>query len=184
MKETTKFNEKQRDVGIVDSTEFPVCCPSDDKVQYLFYSGKKKKHTIKYEIVISPYDYSIISFSGGVGGAVFHDLPLSQVGSLALLNPGQKMIGDLAYIGDDRVITPIKRSGGKELTKEEIKFNHNIGGLRVAVENVIGRIGVFGITKHKWRHKHTLHPIAVGVCVFIVAIELHEHPIRRWLKKK
>jgi len=61
--------------GLHDATECPLTRPSDPNLHHLFYSGKKKSFTIKYEVTVCPHDGMIWWCAGGVPGKI-HDLTL------------------------------------------------------------------------------------------------------------
>ena len=61
---------------IVDSTECPIQRPCK-VLQEIFYSGKKKKHTLKYEIGVSIQTGLIVWIGGGMTGST-HDLTIAR----------------------------------------------------------------------------------------------------------
>jgi hypothetical protein len=59
--------------AIVDGTECPIERPCDDNLQKNFYSGKKKKHTIKYEVAVRITDGQLVWRAGpGTFGIIRH----------------------------------------------------------------------------------------------------------------
>lgn len=133
----------------------------------------KKAHTIKYEIAICPYRKKIIWVFGGVPSGIFHDLKLAEIGFYEILDDGEKVLGDKAYIGNDHSVTPIKGP----VTEAEKMVNQNIGAIRVDVERMIGRFKIFNCLCHKWRHNRDSHPLVFGVIAEIVNIETDLSPI-------
>jgi len=64
-----QFLEEFADVvAIVDATEQPIQRPEDDETQRRFYSGKKKRHTVKHQIVVTP-EGEIIHTGGAASGS-------------------------------------------------------------------------------------------------------------------
>lgn len=67
------------------------------------------------------------------------------------------LIGDLAFIGlkemfpGQRILTPIRRNPGKDLTDEELEWNKYVGSRRVYVEHGIGGCKQFKIMQHPFR---------------------------------
>ncbi len=59
----------------LDVTECFIERPLNNIIQRLYYSGKTRKHTIKYEIGIQLQTGKIVWLSGGVPGSV-HDLTI------------------------------------------------------------------------------------------------------------
>ncbi|KAL6065845.1 DDE Tnp4 domain-containing protein [Balamuthia mandrillaris] len=82
--------------GIIDTTECPVQRSMNANTQRTFYSGKKKQHTVKYELV---WDLATELFSwvnGPFPGSV-HDLTIARQGVLNYLSIREILLGDLAY---------------------------------------------------------------------------------------
>jgi hypothetical protein len=109
---------------------------------------------------------------GGMGGAVFHDLKLAEIGFFHVLPEDKWAMGDLGYYGAERCITPIKRKKKEELTEEEKKVNALIGGICVDVERIIGQFKKFYCLAQPWRHKRCMHPIIFGVIGEIINLEI------------
>ena len=70
------------------------------------------------------------------------------------------LIFDLGFPGVEsmypgqRVITPIKRMPGKDLTEEELEWNKYVGSRRVYVEHGIGECKRFEVLQHPFRGKN------------------------------
>jgi hypothetical protein len=163
-------------MGIIDATECPIERPTGYAMQYSYYSGKKKKHTVKYELVFCPHRHIILWVAGGVGGAVYHDLALAQAG---LLNraPTAKFLADKGYIGDEHFVVPLKQFRDREFTQAEENYNMNINRMLVLVEQLIGRFKKFQCLKAQWRHPREMGPIVFGVIAEIVNIDVFFHPL-------
>lgn len=159
----------------LDATECPIVRPLDWNTQHEYYSGKKKKHTIKYEVRVTLSTGRIVWMTGGLPGSV-HDITMARnSGILNQLLPGELILADKEYIGEDYFVTPFKNPS----TNEEWTWNHFIHTTRVIVENIYSRIKAFGCLKQQWRHELTLHPIVFSVICNIVNIELYLHPLRK-----
>jgi hypothetical protein len=130
---------------IVDATECPIQRPCS-KIQEVFYSGKKKKHTMKYEIGISIQTGLIVWLGGGVSGAV-HDMTIAKDGLLQQY-PDKLFISDKGYFGNEQFITPFKSPS----TEAEQLWNSILRSLRVSVEHTYGRIKIFHCLNTPWRH--------------------------------
>ena len=90
---------------LIDATECPIQ-RSCSTLQHVFYSGKKKQHTIKYEIRVSIQTGLIVWLSGVMSGAV-HDLTITKNGILKE-HPDRLFIGDKEYYGHENIIIPFK----------------------------------------------------------------------------
>jgi hypothetical protein len=159
----------------LDGTECWIERPLDNTVQKHYYSGKKRKHTIKYEIGVQLQSGKIVWLAGGVPGSV-HDITLYRsCGLRSYLLPGEMILADKGYIGDDIIITPFRPAR----SEEEKEFNSAISSLRQIVEHTYHRIKIFNFTQHKWRHHLDLHPMAFKVICHTLNIEFETHPVRK-----
>ena len=140
---------------IIDATERSVQRPK--KNQEFYYSGKKKKHTVKNQIIVHPHTRRILAVSKTVEGKR-HDKQLCEDDGLILrAPPGAKGLGDLGYVGLQescphiKIILPIKRPYKKELAEMDKLTNQTISSVRVRVEHVIGALKHFGILTDRYR---------------------------------
>jgi len=93
---------------IIDATERPVRRPKEPKRQKVYYSGKKKKHTVKNQILTDPYTKRILFVSETVEGKL-HDKKLLEREPIILhAPPGAQGIGDLGYQGAEKINPLIK----------------------------------------------------------------------------
>ncbi len=115
-----------------------------------YYSGKKKKHTLKTQLVVDKKSSLIIctNFCNGKK----HDFKLFKDSKVRWI---QKIRGivDSGYTGIKKLqnssLLPKKRSKGKLLTKDEKRTNRDISSMRALNENVIGRLKRFKILSDK-----------------------------------
>ena len=159
----------------LDGFECPIEQPWDNEIQHQYYSRKKKRHTIKYEIGIQLTSGKIVWLVGGTPGSV-HDLSMTRhFGLIPLLLPGEMVLADKAYIGEACFVCPFKGV----ITNEQAEFNSIISSIRETVEHTIGRIKLFQFLKQQWRHHVDLHPIATRVVCHALNIELEFYPIHK-----
>lgn len=136
---------------IIDATENQIERPKRDQKKY--YSGKKKRHTLKTEIRVTKVG-RIIHVSKTVPGTV-HDFSLLEEGEE--IPQGVHAIGDSGYEGlknihEDSEI-PNKKPKGGELTEAEKDSNRVLSRIRVIVENILGDIKIFRIMSDRYRNK-------------------------------
>jgi hypothetical protein len=136
---------------IIDATENQIERPKHDQKKY--YSGKKKRHTLKTEIRVTKVG-RIVHVSKTVPGSV-HDFRLLEEGEE--IPPGTHAIGDSGYEGlknihEDSEI-PIKKPKERELTEAEKYSNRVLSRIRVIVENILGDIKIFRIMSDRYRNK-------------------------------
>lgn len=156
---------------IIDATECSIQRPCKT-LQQIFYSGKKKQHTLKYEIGVSTHTGLIVWIGGGVAGST-HDLTIAK-NELLEVHSDRIFIGDKGYVGHERILTPFKTPKNQS---EEL-WNSIIGKLRISVEHVFGRIKVFHCLNVPWRHNILYHPIVFYVIANFVNFDLIFYPIK------
>ncbi len=140
---------------LLDCTEQSVYRPSHK--QRRWYSGKKKRHTIKNEIIVTEQG-KIISVSDDAPGTV-HDIAIRRCGPP--LPKEAHIYADSGYQGyqDDHpaIDIPYKKSKKKPLTKDERKYNHALSRFRVRVEHAIARLKRFRILSDRFRYPRKSH---------------------------
>lgn len=128
---------------IIDATE-----QDSQKRDGSGYSGKKKRQTIKTQIMVT-HDGKIKSVSKSVPGNM-HDKKLyDQTKTFTTIKVKRK--GDLGYIGTV-CQTPIKKQKNKSLTEEQKSFNKQFNRTRIGVEHVFAHLKKFKILDYKFRN--------------------------------
>jgi hypothetical protein len=148
-----------------DATERPTRRPA--RGQREFYSGKKKRHTIKAQVVVvrkrkppgpgsQPRRLRIAAVSESYPGRV-HDKKIYDE-SRVVAPPDAKRTGDTAYLGTT-LETPSRKPRGGELTAREKAGNRRVATRRIAAEHGIGKMKVWRIASERYRNpvsRHTL----------------------------
>lgn len=128
--------------------------PKDNEKQKEYYSGKKKVHTIKNNIIAHPESRRVCYLSKTVPGKK-HDKKLADESNLQF-PPRVTLEQDTGYQGFDpaQVVTlqPKKKSKGKELSVGEKFVNRCISSGRIVVENIIAGIKRCRIVKDVLRN--------------------------------
>lgn len=144
---------------IVDATERRIQRPKDNKTQAIYYSGKKKCHTVKNQILINPHTKKILSVSTTVFGTVHDKKLLEEDGTIYRAPPNSHGLGDLGYLGvkEDNpllsFVTPLKKKVKTDLTDAEIATNKALSSVRVRVEHALSYLKHFSILKNTYRGK-------------------------------
>jgi DDE superfamily endonuclease/Helix-turn-helix of DDE superfamily endonuclease len=149
-------------LAIIDATEQDVERAQEYTTQKRYYSGKRKSHTIKTQIVVNERG-RIRHLSESVPGAT-HDLTLlRQSGVPETLPPGLTALGDTGYRGMQHdfpahsVALPYRPKDNQRLTLEEKLHNHVIARLRVVVENTLCAMKHFRALESVFRHGLPIH---------------------------
>ena len=123
------------------------------KGQKFYYSGKKKRHTIKSQIVVNKSDKTIICTSFLNGKC--HDFRLFKE-SKVFLNKNI-LLADTGFQGityiHENSQTPEKNSKNFPLTKTQKLSNRKISSLRIYVEHSISFIKRFKILSERYRNR-------------------------------
>ena len=103
-KREPSWKPEEIDQVIVDSFETPVPRPSIEPKQKDYYSGKKKDHTIKTEIIVNK-DGDILAIDPGYRGPKSYK-KLHEGSEVAQKFPNATVMGDLGYQGLKDSILP------------------------------------------------------------------------------
>jgi hypothetical protein len=139
---------------IIDGTERPVRRPQDADQQRQYYSGKKKRHTVKNNVVSDKRTGKIIVLSPTVPGKQ-HDKSLADAQNL-VFPPGSQLWKDTGFQGYEppNVMTfqPTKKPKGAELSPTDQRLNTQISQGRIGVEHALRGVKVFHIAAQTFRN--------------------------------
>lgn len=144
-------------LAIIDATEQRVQRAKGYRVQKAHYSGKRKTHTRKVQVVVNEQG-RIRHLSHSVPGST-HDLTLlAQSGLGQQLPVGVTGLGDCGYRGLQNYLPlhslalPYRPKDRERLSPEERYHNHELASTRVVVENTIARMKCFRVLADRFRH--------------------------------
>lgn len=139
---------------IIDGVERPIRRPKDPLQQKQKYSGKKKRHTVKNNVVVDKQSGKIKGLSATVEGKR-HDKKLADEQAIDFPE-GSRLGKDTGFQGYEppgvNTYQPKKKPRGRDLTEEERAENRRLSSERIAVEHSIGGVKVFRITQNIFRH--------------------------------
>ena len=171
VKREPRISRKEAEALIIDCTEQPIHRPGDDAVQKAHYSGKKKRHTLKTELIVTEKG-RIASVSPSHPGSR-HDLSVRRGGPG--LPKGARAYGDSAYQGYGKehkaIDYPYKKPRGGELSEEEKEYNKGLSRFRVRVEHKIGQVKRFRIVSGRFRNPRRTHFTKTSIIAGIVNME-------------
>lgn len=134
---------------LVDATERPRSRPKDGEEQRRYYSGKKKRHTVKNTLVTNAQGRRVIYLGRTVEGKR-HDKSLVEEDAPPF-PAGSRIEADTGYQGwkveGAEVKTPQKKPRNRELSAEQKEANRKLSQRRVRVEHAIA-----GIKAHRLVH--------------------------------
>lgn len=134
------------------------------KKQRKFYSGKKKKHTLKTQVIFSPKLNQIVSIQVEIG--TMHDLKIARKYTKEFAN-FTCVLGDLAYKGfkeiKSKLLIPIKKPRKMSLPKEAKQINKEISRRRIPIEHINSRLKVFRILSERYRNRRKRFGLRVNL---------------------
>jgi hypothetical protein len=135
-----------------DGTERTIQRPKDPEIQAIFYSGKKKRHCIKNNVLVNRQ--AKITLLTPTREGKKHDKKIADETGLVLPD-GSSLAQDTGFQGyalaNVTMIQPMKKPRGKELTPEQKGSNRRISSLRIRVEHAIGGVKRYRIVKDQLR---------------------------------
>ena len=164
---------------IIDGTERPIRRPTDKGRQGQHYSGKKKRHTVKNNVLSDKRTRKIKALSPTVEGKR-HDKKLADEQQWRFPS-GSKLWKDTGFQAYEplgvQTFQPKKKPKGRDLSPQERQMNATISRQRIGIEHSIGAVKIFRIVQQVFRN---LRP-GFDDLVMEVACGLHnfrvDHPL-------
>ena len=176
---------------LIDATEQRVSRPGDDATQRRYYSGKKKQHTLKTQLVTDG-DHHIRAISAAVPGATHDKALCDALRTVDRLPDGVEADADKGYQGLAAQVetmaacdvatreeqhrprlsaqTPHKKPRGGDLTDEQRHYNRALGAVRIRVEHCLGWLKNWAILATRFRCAHDRYtPIMCVLCGLVNA---------------
>ena len=164
-----KISEKELYTLIVDCTEQPIRRPK--KNQKTFYSGKKKRHTTKTEVIVNG-EGKICHVSPPSPGSV-HDIKIRKKG--IKIPPCQRILADSGYQGQQKeypnICIPIKKPRGGKLDRKAKTHNKKLARKRIIVEHKFAQMKVFQILAQVYRNQLSSYGYKTAIIAGLVNIK-------------
>lgn len=150
-----------------DATERPI--PRPTRGQKRYYSGKKRRHTLKTQVVVvrrrkrpgrgrDRRRLRVAAVSPTFPGSV-HDKRVFDR-TRVVVPDGATGYGDTAYLGTG-LTTPRRKPPKGQLTPRQKAGNRRVGRKRIAVEHGIGKLKVWRIAAERWRNPRRRHTLVM-----------------------
>ena len=169
---------------VIDSFEQRVQRPRDRDEADGYYSGKKKQHTLKSQVAVEETTGQVADVADSGRGPTADLTLLAQSHLLDRLPPGGGGIGDLAYVGMDKLhpdglgAAPRRKPRGKPRPAEDVAYNTAFSRRRIIVENTIGRMRRYqSITQTDRNHRQLHTPRVVAIAGLINRQMAHRLPV-------
>lgn len=158
-------------VVVMDVTETPIERPK--RRQKRFYSGKKKRHTLKTQLIIEQETGKIICTFFGRGRQ--HDFALFKASGVHF-NPLTESLQDSGYQGiikyHSNSYIPKKKPKSGELSSLEKEYNRELAKERIGVEHVNRRLKIFKIFAGCYRNRRRRYGLRCNLIAAIYNYEL------------
>jgi hypothetical protein len=172
---------------LIDSKEQRINRPTGHDAQKPYYSGKKKAHTVKTQVVVDPCG-RVEAVSDSVPGGANHDLPLLRgSGVLEQLAAGAAAMMDKAYAGvrnyypEVPVVIPFKARRNHPLTEEQKAYNREVARHRIVVEHTMAQLNRFTVLRQVFRgQQRQRHGRVVRVVAKLVNRRLRVQPLKSY----
>jgi hypothetical protein len=168
---------------VIDSFEQRVQRPRDRDEADGYYSGKKKQHTLKSQVAVDETTGQVVDVADSVRGPTADLALLEQSQLLDRLPAGVGGIGDLAYVGIDKLhpnglgAAPRRKPRGKPRPAEDVAYNTAFSRRRIIVENTIGRMRRYqSITQTDRNHRQLHTPRVVAIAGLVNRQLAHRMP--------
>jgi hypothetical protein len=169
---------KRQIIFFHDGTERPIQRPKDRETQKAHYSGKKKQHTLKNNLMVNA-DSKVVFLTASYEGRI-HDKRIADMAGYSP-PPGSVLYQDTGFQGftcpEVTIVQPKKKPKGRELTVEEKENNRQISSIRIRVEHAIGGIKRYRIVKEKLRtYKKGFSDLVMETCCGLHNFRLNFRP--------
>jgi hypothetical protein len=161
------------EVVVMDVTETPIERPK--RRQRRFYSGKKKRHTLKSQLVIDAASERILCTFFGKGRQ--HDFKLFQASGLHF-HADTQSLQDKGYQGiqklHDNCELPKKKPKGGQLTRADKVYNRALARRRIGIEHVNRRLKIFRILAGCYRNRRRRYGLRCNLIAAVYNLELSQ----------
>jgi len=143
--------------AFIDATEQEIPRPKNKRRRKNYYSGKKKKHTVKTQIMVNKK--GLILHKTKHRNGKIHDYELFKKTGPPPVPPDIEIGVDKGYQGIEKdyphlkVKIPVKKKKNQELSKQDKRRNKKLSKERVIVEHTISRMKKFRIMNEEFRNQ-------------------------------
>ncbi len=166
-------------LAFTDSTEQQIPRPADNRRRKLYYSGKKKRHTIvKNQIMVNNRGYILHKVAHKKGRK--HDYDVYKRNHPVI--PKEVVnVFDIGYLGvetdfpEQLSSLPYKKKRNQCLSQEEIEFNYIHSKKRIIIEHIICRLKKFRIMSDIFRNKLRRYNKVSDIVVGLIKYRMLNH---------
>jgi DDE superfamily endonuclease/Helix-turn-helix of DDE superfamily endonuclease len=173
---------------LIDTFEQPVQRPRDRAEADGYYSGKKRRHTLKVQVAVDEVTGAIVDVADSQPGPTADITLVARSRVLERLPAGVGAAGDLAYVGMDKLhprgqgATPRRKPRGRDRPPADVAYNRAFARRRVRVEHAIGQVRLYQAVTQVDRHHRRDHTARVRAAAGLVNLRqwrLHAYRARQ-----
>lgn len=146
---------------IVDAFEHDIERPRERPEADQYYSGKKKRHTMKSQVTVDAYTGEILDVADSEPGRGQDKGYFNRSGTPQRFPEDTAFMGDLGYPGLEKELPlaaiPRKKPRGKPRPEADIAFNTIFASARIIVEHTIAQIRRYQSLTYRDRHHRRFH---------------------------
>lgn len=163
---------------VVDATEQATRRPKEAAEQRRHFSGKRKRHTLKTQLLVSRRTGRILHVSETVPGSIHDKTLLEQSEVLTRLPRGALVRGDLGYLGIARdhprldIRLPRRKWRGRPRRMADIRRNRTLARQRIVVEHTIRRCKIFRVLADVYRQARERYNLTFQVVAGLANLRL------------
>lgn len=152
---------------VIDTFEQRVQRHKDPKQADDYFSGKTRQHSLKSQVAVDELTGQVVDVADSVVGPMADITVLAQSGLLNCLPEGVGAIGDLAYVGIDKLhpqglaAAPRRKPRGKPRPEEDVVYNRAFSQRRIVVEHTLARMRRYQAIPQIDRHHRQFHTARV-----------------------
>jgi hypothetical protein len=165
--------------AFIDTTEQEIPRPKNKRRRKNYYSGKKKKHTVKTQIMVNKKGLILHKTEHRNGKT--HDYELFKKTGPPPAPPDVEIGVDKGYQGIEKdyphlkVKIPVKKKKNQELSKQDKRWNKKLSKERVIVEHTFRRMKKFRIMGEEFRNRLKRYDRMTSIVCGLVNFTLLNH---------
>jgi len=165
--------------AFIDATEQEIPRPKNKRRRKNYYSGKKKKHTVKTQIMVNKKGLILHKTKHRNGKQ--HDYDIFKKAGPPPAPPDVEIGVDKGYQGIKKdyphlkVKIPVKKKKNQELSKQDKRRNKKLSKERVIVEHTISKMKKFRIMGEEFRNRLTRYDRMTSIVCGLVNFTVLSH---------
>lgn len=165
--------------AFIDTTEQEIPRPKNKRRRKNYYSGKKKRHTVKTQIMVNKKGMILHKMKHRNGKQ--HDYDMFKKTGPPDIPPDVEVGVDRGFQGIEKdyphlkVKIPVKKKKKQDLSRKDKRYNKKLNRERVVVEHTISKMKKFNIMGQEYRNRLKRYDTMVSVVCGLVNFTVINH---------